>query len=110
MSRRARFARAGQCGACKSETRNIKAYGQPRAQKQKGVLEQSISYAGMETGPLAREKERRRNTERRGREKRVPGKRSERDESSGETSEGATLERYRTSRHGEEGGIEGQRE
>lgn len=32
-----------------SETRNIKARGQPRAQKQKGVLEQSISYAGTET-------------------------------------------------------------
>ncbi|KAM0733576.1 hypothetical protein ACS0PU_013125 [Formica fusca] len=38
-------------GACKSKTRNIKARGQPRAQEQKGVLEQSISYAKTETKP-----------------------------------------------------------
>lgn len=54
-----------------SETRNIKARGQPRAQKQKGVLEQSISYAGTET-ELGGESERGEDTERRGRQKRVP--------------------------------------
>jgi len=62
-----------------SETRNIKARGQPRAQKQKGVLEQSISYAGTET-EIGGESKRGENTERRGRQKHVPrGREKERE-------------------------------
>lgn len=92
-----------------SETRNIKARGQPRAQKQKGVLEQSISYTGTET-ESGGERKRGKDTERRGRVPRGTSEKERETRSREETSEGAAFKRYRTSWHEEEEEVEEEKE
>lgn len=56
-------------GAGEGKTRNVKAHGQLRAQKQKGVLEQSISYAKTEMKPR-KERKRENDAEKQGQQKR----------------------------------------
>lgn len=94
-------------GACKSKTRNIKARGQPRAQEQKGVLEQSISYAKTETKP--REERKGEKTTQKSEDSRNVHRKKERERSSRETSKGIVHRRTPWHEEDEEEETEGQR-